>query len=316
MESVFSPRPQVVHDAVHMARILVTGGAGFVGSAVVDALLAGGDDVVALDDLATGDRANVALGVALIVADISDASALERALEGARFDAIVHCASRTKVLESIEKPDLYRRVIVDGTRNVLAVGSRCGARDFVNFSSGGVIYGETPACAGEDTPPAPISPYGSCKATAERLVEGSGLRAVTLRPANIYGPRQRTDLEGGVVAIFMRRWREREPVHVRGDGSMERDYVFVGDVARAVVAALRSPGRGVYNVGTGVATSINALVAAMTAVLGPSPGVEHVAELPGELHRSCVDPARAARELDWRPMTSLEEGLRITATAV
>ncbi len=299
-----------------MARILVTGGAGFVGSAVVDALLAEGEDVVALDDLATGDRANVPSGVALIVADVADASALARALARERFDGIVHCASRTKVLESIEKPDLYRRVIVNGTRNVLAAAAQCGAHDFVNFSSGGVIYGETPACADEDRAPAPISPYGSCKADAERLVDGSGLRAVTLRPANIYGPRQRTDLEGGVVAIFMRRWRERRPLSVRGDGSMERDYVFIADVARAAVAALRSPRRGVYNVGTGAATSINALVAAMTALLGPPPGVEHVAALPGELHRSCVDPVRAARELGWRPTTSLEEGLRITAASM
>ncbi len=303
-----------MHDAVHMARILVTGGAGFVGSAVVDALVAdAGDEVVALDDLATGSRANVRAGVGLAVADIADASAMTRALGDERFDAVVHCAARTKVLESIEKPDLYRRVIVDGTRNVLDLAVRCGARDFVNLSSGGVIYGETPRCADEDTPPAPISPYGSCKAEAERLVAESGLRAITLRPANIYGPRQRTDLEGGVVAIFMRQWREGRAVTVRGDGSMERDYVFVGDVARAVNAALRSPRRGVYNVGTGVATSINALVATMTRVLGSPPGVEHVAELAGELHRSCVEPARAARELDWRPMTALEDGLRITA---
>ena len=151
-----------------MARILVTGGAGFVGSSVAEALLKEGDDVVALDDLSTGDRANVPARVDLIVADIVDAGALERALERRRFDAIVHCASRTKVLESVEKPDLYQRVIVDGTRNMLVVGSRCGARDFVNFSSGGVIYGETPTCAGEDVPPAPISPYGTCKAAAAR----------------------------------------------------------------------------------------------------------------------------------------------------
>ena len=298
-----------------MARILVTGGAGFVGSSVAEELLKEGDDVVALDDLSTGDRANVPARVGLIVADIVDAGALERTLERTRFDAIVHCASRTKVLESVEKPDLYQRVIVDGTRNMLVVGSRCGARDFVNFSSGGVIYGETPTCADEDLPPAPISPYGTCKAAAERLVASSGLRAVTLRPGNIYGPKQRTDLEGGVVAIFMRQWRDGRAVTVRGDGSMERDYVFVGDVARAVVAALRSPRRGVYNVGTGVATSINALVTAMTTVLGSPPAIEHVPERPGELRRSCLDASRAAAELSWSPTISLEEGLRITAAA-
>jgi UDP-glucose 4-epimerase len=133
-------------------RVLVTGGAGFVGSAVIDALAERGDEVAALDDLSTGDRANVREGVSLLVADIADARALGRAIEGQHFDAIVHCASRTKVVQSLEQPELYRSVIVDGTRNALDAARATGARAFVNFSSGGVVYGETPVCADEERP--------------------------------------------------------------------------------------------------------------------------------------------------------------------
>ncbi len=293
-------------------RILVTGGAGFVGSTVADALRAGGDDIVVVDDLATGDRTNVSPGIELVVADVADHEQLFAALAGRRFDAIVHCASKTKVVESIAKPDLYRRVIVQGTAEVLALAAATGARRFVNFSSGGVAYGETPVCATEETPVAPISPYGIHKIAAEALVAAAPLSSVTLRPANIYGPRQRTDLEGGVIAIFAGRWRSGAPLVLRGPGTAERDYVYVGDVAAAVHAAIERDVRGVYNIGTGIATSVNALVAAMTALLGPPPGIIHEPLPAVELERSCVDPAKAARDLGWHARTSLAEGLRIT----
>lgn len=297
-------------------RILVTGGAGFVGSNVVDALVTRGDDVLALDDLSTGDRANLVSSPAeLIVADIADRAATLAALGGRRFDAVVHLASKTKVGQSVEQPELYRRVIVDGTANVLEAAAAAGASRLVNFSSGGVIYGETPGgCAHEGRPIAPVSPYGACKAAAEELVGRSGMPALTLRPANIYGPRQRTDLEGGVVAIFQGCWRDGAPISVRGGGTMERDYVYVGDVADAVIAALGSDRTGVYNIGTGVATSIARLVELMTGVLGPPVGIREVPALPGELRRNCLDVSKAARDGLWRPMTSLAVGLlRTTA---
>ncbi len=294
-------------------RILVTGGAGFVGSNVVDTLVERGDDVVVLDDLSTGSRANLApSGAELVVSDIADRAATAAALRGRRFEAVVHLASKTKVVQSVEQPELYRRVIVDGSANVLEVAALSGATRFVNVSSGGVIYGETAgACAHEGLPIAPVSPYGACKAEAEALVERSGMAAVTLRPANIYGPRQRTDLEGGVVAIFQACWRRGAPLSVRGDGSMERDYMYVGDVADAVVAALGSAATGVYNVGTGVATSVLALVAAMAEILGPA-DVRQVPEVAGELRRNCLDVSKAARDGLWRPRTGLPEGLRLT----
>jgi UDP-glucose 4-epimerase len=208
-------------------RVLVTGGAGFLGSHVVDALLARGDEVVVVDDLSTGDRANLDPRADLRVADVSDSAAFERALAGGeRIDAVVHCAAKTKVVESMEKEDLYERVIVEGTYNALEL-ARHGAKMFVNISTGGAIYGETPVCATEDDPIDPLSNYGRFKAKAERLVAASGLRSVTLRLANIYGPRQRTDLEGGVIAIFVGCWKRGDPITLYGDGSYERDYVYV-----------------------------------------------------------------------------------------
>jgi len=293
-------------------RILVTGGAGFVGSTIADSLRAGGEDIVVVDDLATGDRANVSPGIELVIADIADHDQLFAALADRRFDAIVHCASKTKVVESMAKPELYRRVIVQGTAEVLGLAVATGARRFVNFSSGGVAYGETAVCATEESPVAPISPYGIHKIAAEALVAAAPLPAVTLRPANIYGPRQRTDLEGGVVAIFAARWRSGQPLVVRGPGTAERDYVYVGDVADAVRAALDRDVTGVYNIGTGVATSVNALVAALTDVLGPPLGIVHESLPAVELERSCVDPGKAARDLGWHARTSLAEGLRLT----
>ena len=295
--------------------MLVTGGAGFLGSHVVDALLARGDDVVVIDDLSTGDRANLDPQADLRIADISDLSALQREIGSRRIDAVVHCAAKTKVVESMTKKDLYERVIVGGTRNVLETSRRLGASIVVNISTGGAIYGETPVCAEENVPVDPQSNYGRFKAAAEKLVESSDLRAVTLRLANIYGPRQRTDLEGGVIAIFIGCWKRGEPLTLFGDGSYERDYVYVADVVEAVLAALAGTYAGVFNIGTGVATSVNQLLSSLTSVLGPPPGVRMAPARPAEVLRACVNPMKASREGLWRPKTGLAEGLRLTAAA-
>jgi UDP-glucose 4-epimerase len=296
-------------------RVLVTGGAGFIGSHVVDALLARGDQVLVADDLSTGDRANLDKRAELRMADVSNATALAEALRGGRADAVVHFAAKTKVVESMEKEALYRRVIVDGTRNVLNLAETLGARTFVNISTGGAIYGETPECAAETAPTAAVSNYGRFKAEAERLVGASRLPSITLRLANIYGARQRKDLEGGVVAIFVGCWKRGEPITVYGDGRYERDYVYVADVVEAVLAALDGRHHGVYNIGTGVATSVNELVSALTAVLGPPPGVGGATPRAGEVLRACVDPSKAGRDRLWRSRTALADGLRLTALA-
>jgi UDP-glucose 4-epimerase len=295
--------------------VLVTGGAGFVGSHVVDSLLARGDDVVVIDDLSTGDRANLDPRADLRIADIADLSALQREVGNRRIDAVVHCAAKTKVVESMAKKKLYERVIVGGTRNVLETTRRLGARVVVNISTGGAIYGETPRCAEENVPLDPPSNYGRFKAKAERLVESSDLRAVTLRLANVYGPRQRKDLEGGVVAIFIGCWKRGEPITVFGDGNYERDYVYVADVVDAVLTALGGTHAGVFNIGTGIATSVNQLVSAFTSLLGPPPAVRAAPARPAEVLRACVDPSKAAREGLWHPRTALADGLRRTAAA-
>jgi len=294
-------------------RVLLTGGAGFVGSHVADALIARGDEVVAVDDLSTGSRDNLASAVDLRVVDISDGPALGRAVEGEHFDAVVHLAAKTKVIQSTLQPELYRRVIVDGTRNVVDAALATGARDLINISTGGAIYGETPECATEESELDPPSPYGQLKAEAESVAQRAGLRAVTLRLANVYGPRQRTDLEGGVIAIFLRAWRAQRPLTVYGDGSAERDYLHVADVSDAVLAALDSTVTGVYNVGTGVATSVNELIDLLTGILGPPAGVDRVAPRPAEIQRSCLDVSKAARDGLWRPRIVLGEGLERTA---
>ncbi len=249
------------------------------------------------------------------VVDISDGPALGRAIEGAHFDAVVHCAAKTKVVQSIEQPDLYRRVIVDGTRNVVAAALATGARDLVNISTGGAIYGETPECATEESPLEAPAPYGQLKAEAEGIAQATGMRSVTLRLANVYGPRQRTDLEGGVIAIFLGRWRAGQPLTIYGDGTAERDYLHVADVADAVLAALDAAVTGVYNIGTGVATSVNELVDLFTQILGPPAGVDRVAPRPAEIQRSCLDVSKAARDGLWRPRIALREGLERTIRA-
>ena len=296
-------------------RVLVTGGAGFIGSHVVDALLARGDQVLVADDLSTGDRANLNRRAELRIADISNANALADALRGARTDAVVHFAAKTKVVESMEKEALYRRVIVDGTRNVLDLAEVLGASTFVNISTGGAIYGETPECAAETAPTTAVSNYGRFKAEAEMLVRASRVPSITLRLANVYGARQRRDLEGGVVAIFVGCWARGEPITVYGDGRYQRDYVYVADVVEAVLAALGGEHHGIYNVGTGVATSVNELVSALTGVLGPPAGVRGAAPRAGEVLRACVDPSKAGRDRLWRSRTALADGLRLTALA-
>ena len=297
-------------------RVLVTGGAGFFGSHIVDALRARGDDVVALDDLSTGSRTNLDPAVPIVVADISDRERIRDRFSGERFDAVVHAAAKTKVVESIAKPDLYHRVIVNGTSNALDIAQMTGATPFVNVSTGGAMYGETPACATEESAIDTPSPYGRYKAEAERLVATTpGLRAVTFRFANIYGPRQRTDLEGGVIAIFTGCWKRGDPLTIYGDGTAQRDYLYVADAVSAILGAIDRPVTGLYNVGTGVATSVNDLVAALTALLGPPKAVDRAPEREGEIQRSCLDSSKAARQGLWRSSVLLGEGLRRTLAA-
>jgi UDP-glucose 4-epimerase len=239
-------------------RALVTGGAGFIGSHVVEALLARGDEVTVLDSLATGKRENVADGAELIEGDIrSDADA---AFDAACPEVCFHLAAQADVGTSVERPDLDAEVNVLWTLRVLEAARRHGAQ-LVFSSTGGALYGECERPAREDDPREPLAPYGTSKLAGEEYLATwnrlHGTRHTTLRLANVFGPRQLAKLEGGVVAIFMDRLAAGENVRIFGDGEQTRDFVYVGDVVRAMLAAVGKP--GVFNVGTGVETSVNTL---------------------------------------------------------
>ncbi|MCL4534275.1 MAG: NAD-dependent epimerase/dehydratase family protein [Bacteroidetes bacterium] len=291
--------------------VLVTGGAGFIGSHIVEALLGSGHRPVVVDDLSAGRRANLPADIEFHQLDIA-APGLEAAFAGHRYDSVVHCAAMVGVVQSMDDPTLDRRVNVEGTAALIALCRKYGGPKFVFLSSGGAIYGETPVPAEEDALPAPQSYYGVHKYCAEKYVELSGLPYANLRLANVYGPRQRAGLEGGVVAIFAERLRTGAPLDIYGSGEQERDFVYVGDVARAAMLAATTPLRGTWNVGTGVVTSVNGLWRAMFALSGSTVEVRYHPARKGEIIRSCLSIRRSLANGWWRPEHSLEEGLRET----
>jgi UDP-glucose 4-epimerase len=293
-------------------RAIVTGGAGFIGSHVAEALLARGDEVRVLDSLVTGGREKVPVGAELHVGDIrSDAGAL---FDSVRPELCVHLAAQADVGTSVERPDYDAAVNVLGTVRVLEAGRAHGTH-VVFGSTGGAIYGECDGPAAEDAPRRPISPYGISKLAGEEYVAGwnrlFGTRHVALRFANVYGPRQEASLEGGVIAIFLDRLAAGEDTTIFGDGEQTRDFIYVGDVVRGVLAAADHPG-GVYNIGTGTETSVTELHAACRRVTGVDREPTYAEARPGEIRRSVTDPALAARELGWHAEQSLEDGLRLT----
>jgi UDP-glucose 4-epimerase len=292
-------------------RVIVTGGAGFIGSHVVEALQARGDEVHVVDDLSHGSRANLADGATLHEADIRDPRGV---FDEVRPELVLHLAAQASVTASVERPDFDADVNVVGTVRILEAARAHGAH-VVFSSTGGAIYGECPEPATEDWPLQPLSPYGTSKLAGEEYLATwnrlYGTHHVSLRFGNVFGPRQDPHGEAGVVAIFLQRVARGQTPRIFGDGTQQRDYVYVEDVVRAVLAAAGRAG-GVYNVGTGIPASVLDLVAGMRGATGIEFEVEHAPPRMGELQRSVLDPARAARELGWRPQVSLEEGLRAT----
>ena len=293
-------------------RVVVTGGAGFIGSHVVDALLARGDEVHVLDNLTNGKRENVADGARFHEGDIrSDA---EPVFAEARPEACFHLAAQADVRVSVERPDYDADVNVLGTLRVLEAARAHGAK-VVFSSTGGAIYGECDRPAPEDYPRRPLAPYGASKLAGEEYLQAYnrlyGTSHVVLRYGNVYGPRQDPHGEAGVVAIFMNCLRAGKTPRIFGDGLQTRDYVYAGDVAQVTLAALRSDG-GVFNVGTGRETSVVDLLAAIQEVTGTSVEPEFAEPRAGELQRSVLDVALAERELGWRAEHSLTDGLAET----
>lgn len=293
-------------------RVVVTGGAGFVGSHIVEALVARGDEVHVVDDLSRGRREHVPTAATLHVADVREP--LDALFAPIAPEAVVHLAAQIDVRVSVADPVADALANVVGTIQVLEAALPHGAQ-VVFSSTGGAIYGECDRPAPEDAERRPLAPYGASKLAAEeylalwnRLHDTSH---VALRLGNVYGPRQDPHGEAGVVAIFLQRLREGLPATIFGDGRQTRDYVYAGDVAGAVLAALGTSG-GVLNVGTGIETSVLELWTACCATVGVELEPVLAPARLGEIQRSVLDPSRAANALGWRASASLADGLRAT----
>jgi UDP-glucose 4-epimerase len=305
-------------------RALVTGGAGFIGSHVVDALLARGDEVVVLDDLSTGRRANIGAacegGAILLEGDVTDPDAVGEAFDRARPQFVLHLAAQIDVRRSVADPRFDLDVNVGGTIQLLERSRQAEVDRFVLASTGGAIYGEG---AGRDLPLGesaeclPDAPYGQSKRAAEGYLDLyhrlHGLETVALRLGNVYGPRQDPHGEAGVVAIFCKALLGGRRPRVFGDGKQTRDYVFVADVAAAFLAACERNATGAFNIGTGIETSVLDLGRRLAAVTGTEFDPELAPARLGEVERIAIDPALAGRKLGWSAGAELDSGLRQTA---
>ena len=302
---------------------LVTGGAGFIGSHLVDALVKRGDRVVVIDDLSTGRRENldqaIDKGALLLEAEITDQAAVTDAFEAHRPELVFHLAAQIDVRRSVSEPVFDLGVNVAGTLNLLEAARRTQARRLLLASTGGAIYGEgtgRPLPLDEQAECRPDAPYGQSKYAAEGYLalysRLYGLSTVALRLGNVYGSRQDPLGEAGVVAIFCGALLDGGTPKVFGDGHQTRDYVYVGDVVEAFLAGAESDAQGTYNIGTGVETSVLELGRQLAGVCNREFDPEMVPPRPGEVQRIAIDSARAVDDLGWRPRTSLLEGLRRT----
>jgi UDP-glucose 4-epimerase len=310
-------------------RTLVTGGAGFIGSNLVDALVARGDEVVVCDDLSSGREQNLATaisaGARLERLDVCDALRLRAVCEAHSPEVVFHLAAQIDVRRSVSEPAADARINVEGTINALTAAQAGGARKLVLASTGGAIYGDASVIPTPESAPArPLAPYGQAKLAAEGYCrvwsELHDLDAVSLRFANVYGPRQDPGGEGGVVAIFSAAAREQRPYVIFGEGTQTRDFVYVGDVVEAMLlAGDHDPGADPLNIATGRETSVLDLVEAC-ATAGPGSSeravVTHQPPRAGEVDRSCLDPSAARALLGWEARTSLGDGIATTYAAL
>jgi len=296
--------------------ICVTGGAGFIGSHVADALVQRGHRVLIVDDLSSGRKENVPDGAELAVLDVRSNEAATFLVER-EVEILVHHAAQMDVRRSVEDPRFDADVNILGLLNLLEAGRRGKLKQVVFASTGGAIYGEQDEHpADEDHAARPVSPYGVAKLASERYLYfyhcQYGLDATCLRYANVYGPRQNPHGEAGVVAIFARRLLDNEPATINGDGLQTRDYVFVGDVVRANIAAVGRPGFAVFNVGTGVETDVNVLFESIAEATDYDAAPGYGPGMPGEQRRSCITSERLLEELSVAVDTPLEVGIPAT----
>jgi len=301
-------------------KILVTVGAGFIGSHTVDALVATGQHQVSIiDNLTAGKRHQVNLAAKFHEIDLRDGDAVRRTVEAETPEVIVHLAAQMDVRRSVADPALDAQVNVVGFLNLMESARQHGLRRVIFSSTGGAIYGEQEKFpAPEDHPLHPVSPYGITKMATEAYLYfykvQYGIDYTALRYGNVYGPRQDPHGEAGVVAIFCGRMLEGKPCTIYGDGKQTRDYVFVGDVVRANLAAASTNVSGAINVGTGIETDVNDLYHTLGTVADVTKSPEYGPARPGEQSRSVISPARASQLLNWRPQIDLANGLDQTFT--
>ncbi len=303
-------------------RTLVTGGAGFIGSHLVDALVARGDSVTIVDDLSSGKRSNVAAALAagarLERCDIRDGAALAQVVAGAQPEAIFHLAAQVDVRISLADPAFDARTNVEGTVHVLEAARLAGAERVVFSSTGGAMYGDTDVLPTPESVDAlPMAAYGQSKFCAERYLglyeRLYGLSTIALRFGNVYGPRQDPHGEAGVIAIFCGKLRDGVRPKIFGDGTQTRDYIYVGDLVEAILRAGDARAVGAINVGTEEETSVLDIARTLSQLSGSrSPEPEFAPARLGEIDRSCLDATRAREQLDWSATTPIHEGLRLT----
>jgi UDP-glucose 4-epimerase len=299
-------------------KILVTGGAGFIGSHVVDRYIAEGHKIVVVDNLATGKLENLNPAAQFYRMGIEE-PAIEEIFARERPEVVNHHAAQIDVRKSVSDPVFDARTNILGMLNLVEKAVQYGVGRFIFASSGGAIYGDPPEGAGaatEENPFHPMSPYGAAKAAGELYLYTyqitRGLAYTALRYGNVYGPRQDPLGEAGVVAIFTRKLLQGEPAVINGDGLQTRDYVYVEDVARASVLALKAGVAGSFNIGTGIEKTVNELFHHLTELAGKSAPEVHGPAKPGEQRRSVLDWTRARTQLGWEPKVTFKEGLRKT----
>lgn len=299
-----------------MKRILITGGAGFIGSNTADRLLNEGYDVVVVDNLTTGCRRNVNSKARFHDLDIGD-DALVDLIRAERIDAVIHAAAQINVRDSVTDPVTDARINIVGTIKLLRACAAHGVKRIVFASSGGTVYGNAPTLpAAESTPLSPHSPYGIAKATCEHYLEffriHHGLKPVILRYANVFGPRQNPKGEAGVIAVFIQQILDGKTPCIWGPGDQTRDFVYIDDVTTANLVALRYAGkRTVFNIGSGVETSVNAVYAILAKVLDAGKPA-HNPDYSEEIQRICLDASCAATELKWLPQVDIATGIERT----
>ncbi len=296
-------------------KILVTGGAGFIGSHIVDAYISLGHRVTVLDNFSSGRKANLNRKAVVVKGDVQ-APTLKALFARSKFDVVNHHAAQIDVRKSVTDPAFDARVNILGLLNILELSRATGVKKIIFSSSGGTYYGECTRPGRETDFPRPLSPYGITKMASEYYIRAyhalHGLNFTILRYGNVYGPRQDPHGEAGVVAIFSQRMLAEEPLTIFGDGRQQRDYVFVKDVAQASVLALKRGHNDVFNIGTQKASSVNDLFREMKRITGYEHKPIYKPARPGELIRSCVDIGKTRRVLGWRPRFTLAQGLKDT----